>query len=109
MKSTTSATTFLFVSLSPKSAADFFTKSSKSSGKFFSTMIRNAPNAARRNANGSALPFGAWPMPKIPVKVSNLSAKATALATSDFGNSSPAKRGIYCSFNATATSSSSPS
>ena len=40
---------------------------------------------------------------------SNLSAKATALATSDFGNSSPAKRGIYCSFNAIATSSSSPS
>ncbi|CSI71816.1 Uncharacterised protein [Vibrio cholerae] len=38
-----------------------------------------------------------------------MSAIATAAETPRLGSSSPAKRGMYCSFSATATSSASPS
>ena len=88
---------------------DFAIISFTSKASSFSTIIRNAPMAARRSANGSLSPFGAWPIPKIPTKVSNLSASATAQLIVLLGKLSPAKRGIYCSFCAKATASDSPS
>ncbi len=67
------------------------------------------PSAARRRAYGSLLPVGSMPMPKIPTRVSSLSATATAAPVKVTGSSAPAPRGMYCSFRAWATSSGSPS
>ena len=63
--------------------------------KDFSIIIRIKPIAARRNANGSLSPLGAWLIPKIPTKVSILSAIATAQPMLPSGKVSPAKRGRY--------------
>ena len=44
---------------------------------------------ARRSANGSFDPVGTCPIPKMPIKVSSLSAKASAADSGDWGNWSP--------------------
>ena len=67
------------------------------------------PIVWRRNAKGSWDPVGISPRLKEPVMVSNLSARLSKRPKVVCGNSSPAKRGKYCSKTASAVSGSSPS
>src|ERR1051326_5197302 len=54
--------------------------------------MRITPTAARRKPNGSLSPVGICPMPKRPLKVSSLSASATAHDTACSGSRSPVMR-----------------
>ena len=55
--------------------------------------MASTPKAARRSANGSEEPVGAWSTANRPQMVSSLSAQATAMPTAVVGSSSPEKHG----------------
>ena len=67
------------------------------------------PIVWRRNAYGSWEPVGIKPRLKVATILSTLSIMDNTLPASVWGNTSPAKRGKYCSKIASATSGDSPS
>ncbi|MOA20342.1 hypothetical protein D3C78_1407820 [compost metagenome] len=109
MNSSTESLRPAALTLVPNAFTAKATASFRSRSSCFSIRIRNTPSAARRSAYGSLLPVGSMPIPKIPTRVSSLSAMATAAPVRVLGSSAPAPRGMYCSFSASATSSGSPS
>ncbi|MNN39473.1 hypothetical protein D3C81_1535120 [compost metagenome] len=109
MNSSTCSARPAALTLAPNCLTANSTAGVRSRSSCFSIRIRSTPRAARRKAYGSLLPVGSMPMPKIPTRVSSLSAMATAAPVRVCGSSAPAPRGMYCSFSARATSCGSPS